>query len=264
MRPSSSGALALSGAWDMPARTGESFYDWPDGDGVEPCVDAGEIVLGGRELTFSGLCRGNGSEDLVGKIKAFSDFVGGLPACPVELSCKWGRWQVVVDKSADIRVVGYGKQDATVRLSLKEPHPDLSGAVLPPEQAHNGGIDKYDWRSLGLGVTLSSGRYNTPTRKVLKVTETPGEPLFVGGGLDKREIVFEGYLAAPGYEAFTNRLKVLYHLFGSPGLRRVVSTGTPFDCFCTDGFRISDVRVTPGKAFGRFSIKLLVADVAEK
>lgn len=260
VRPSSAGALALTGAWDMPARTGEAFYDWPDGNGVEPYVDAGEIVLGGRELTFSGLCRGNGHEDLVRKIKAFSDFIGALPARPVEFSCKWGRWQVVVGKSAEIRVLGYGKQDATVRLSLKEPHPDLSGAALPPEQSHNGGIDKYAWRSLGLGVTLSSGRYATPTRKALKVTETPGQPLFVGGGLDKREITFEGYLAASGYEAFTNRLKALYHLFGSPGLRRIVSMGEPFDCFCMDGFRISDVRVTPGKAFGQFSIKLVVVE----
>lgn len=254
VRNSSAGNLALAGAWNLPKRTGDTSYDWQDGDGVEPYTDAEEIAFAGREITWSGLCRGNSSADLASKLDAFREFIGGLPAGTVELDCKWGTWQVRMSKTAEITIIGDGKRDAQIRLAFHEPVANLAGAILPAEEEHQGGVDGYSWRSLGLGVTLTDGRYDTTTWKELKTTAD----VFVRGGRAKREITFKGYLMAPGYEEFIQRLKVLYSLFGGPGVRHIVSMGMSFDGFCTDGFNISGIRVKPGITLALFDVKITV------
>lgn len=258
VRTSSAGNLALSGGWDLPKRKGEAFYDWPEQDGVEPYVGEEDLDFAGREITFNGLCRGTDHDDLIRKLGDFRQFIDGLPNGAVELACKWGTWRVNVSRAAEITVTGYRKQDATVKLSFTEPEPRLGGGVLPEPEPHNGGVDGYSWRSLGLGLTLSAGRYTTGTWKQLNVTEAPGQPVVVRGGLNKREITLTGYLTGETYEVFNNRLKVLYGLFGGAGIRRIVSGGTPFNCFCVDGFRVSGIRVKPGITLGLFSVKLIV------
>ena len=42
--------IAMAGVFDMPQRTGTTYKDWGDADGVEPWVNAGEIMFAGREL----------------------------------------------------------------------------------------------------------------------------------------------------------------------------------------------------------------------
>jgi len=47
--------IALSGAFDMPPRTGKTFQSWGDDHGVEPYVSATEISFGGQDHFFGWL-----------------------------------------------------------------------------------------------------------------------------------------------------------------------------------------------------------------
>src|SRR5690606_33211005 len=47
--------IALSGAWDMPARIGKTYHEWPDEHNIEPYLLPEEIHFGGRDMKFYGL-----------------------------------------------------------------------------------------------------------------------------------------------------------------------------------------------------------------
>src|SRR5690606_5647566 len=47
--------IALTGAWDMPARIGKTYHEWPDEHNIEPYLLPEEIFFGGRDLKFYGL-----------------------------------------------------------------------------------------------------------------------------------------------------------------------------------------------------------------
>lgn len=85
--------LAITGGFDLPKRTGITFYSWPLENSVQPFVDAEDISFGEREIKFSGTILGN----INNNIQALQEYTDSLPEL-FPLSCKWGRWNVKLKK----------------------------------------------------------------------------------------------------------------------------------------------------------------------
>lgn len=65
--------IAMSGIFDLPARTGTCFYEWAES--IEPYVDSDELFFSGRDLSFAGIILGSTSE-IKDKLKVFYSAVG--------------------------------------------------------------------------------------------------------------------------------------------------------------------------------------------
>lgn len=118
--------LALSGAWDLPRRTGECYHVWPEENGIEPCVDPEEMRFGPRDIRLTGSLFGEDRHLFRRRLAAFRAFILSLPPT-FELRCDWGRWQVTRAGKATVEVKA--SRVARITLPLREPSPDLSGAV---------------------------------------------------------------------------------------------------------------------------------------
>ncbi|RZJ77917.1 MAG: hypothetical protein EOO20_28365, partial [Chryseobacterium sp.] len=61
--------LAISGAWDMPARTGKTYHDWGnDLNNIEPYVLEEEIRFGGRDISLKLLIKANSKHQALNNI----------------------------------------------------------------------------------------------------------------------------------------------------------------------------------------------------
>ena len=65
--------IAMSGIFDLPARSGTCFYEWAES--IEPYVDADEIFFSGRDLSFAGIILGSVSE-IKDKLRTFYSAIG--------------------------------------------------------------------------------------------------------------------------------------------------------------------------------------------
>lgn len=140
--------IALSGAWDMPARSGDSCRQWAGEDGVEPYVEyLSDMTFGSRELQLTGSLLAADSESLSEQIERFRGFLAGLPATSV-LRCDWGQWAVSLRKEVKITP---RRRIAPVTLTFTEslpPQPDLSGQS--PEWPGQWILATRQWRSRGV------------------------------------------------------------------------------------------------------------------
>ncbi|MCC8061630.1 MAG: hypothetical protein LIO68_00095 [Rikenellaceae bacterium] len=116
--------IALSGAWDMPARTGDSYRQWDGEDGVEPYVSADDgFAFGSREIELAGHLVADDEASLRENIERFRRFLAALPATS-QLRCDWGQWSVGLRKEVKITP---RRNIASVTLAFTEPAPAMPG-----------------------------------------------------------------------------------------------------------------------------------------
>ncbi|MDE5944737.1 MAG: hypothetical protein K2G93_04035 [Rikenella sp.] len=275
--------LALSGAWDMPARTGESYRQWAGDEGLEPYVRPDDrYVFGTREIQLVGSLLADDEESLRWRIDAFRTFLAGLPAA-VELRCDWGAWRVGLRKEVKIRP---RRRIASVSLTFTEPLPvlpDFSGSTAEwPRQwilatgrwnrlgvwendapwfgrPTVGSIDEWLWESFGLTFFSAEGVWDLPAARELKATLCPSDEAWVKAGIDKHTLTLSATLRVADMEELTRRARNLYWLFGQPGLRRLRYRDRLYDLFAVEGFRISDIRKQKERVYARFTVKLIEA-----
>lgn len=273
--------LALSGVWDMPPRTGDSFHEWTEQDGVEAYVDPADIRFGGREIQLTGHLIGDHREELLDRIDRFRTFLQALPETSV-LRCDWGEWAVHLKKEVKIAP---RDRIAPVTLSFYEPQPaqpDWSGSqkewpdqwILAAGYWNEKGcwdnpalwygypqkptLDQWLWESFGLIVSATDGIYDLPTSREIKTTQPTPALEWVKGGLDKHSVTLTATLRADDLTAFNRQVRSLFWLFGQDRLRQLHYNGRHYSLFATEGFKITAVQKRQ-KVYAKLNIKLLEA-----
>lgn len=274
--------IAVSGAWDMPSRTGDTYRQWAGEDGVEPYVRSDDPYdFGSREIGLAGHLVADDDQTLLLNIERFRSFLAALPATSV-LRCDWGQWNVGLRKEVKIAP---RRNIASVTLTFTEPSPELpdfSGQTPEwPRQwilasGHwnvlgiwddsakwycaplQGAIDEWVWDSFGLLVATTDGVWSLPANRELKVTVLPPPDQWAKGGLDKHTLSLSATLRAPDMGAFSRQARSLFWLFGQPGLRKLRYKGRLYSLFATDGFKITDIQKRD-KVYAKFTVKLIEA-----
>lgn len=232
------GAFALEGIWNLPARTGDKFYEWPTG--LEPFVDTDDIVLGSRNLTFNTVLKTDSLTSFKYRLNTVYTALNNTAV----ISCnELGSFNVVVQKS----VVKHFKNGwGEVVFHLIEENPILPNIILPPPSQAVTGIDGYSWQELGFVVSSLAGRYDlTEARDV--------------GVRAYKTLSLSATLKGSSFIDFTTKIARLQKLFTLPGLRVVkYFDGTQVSCFAVDGFTIKKVMCAGIGFWGNFNIKLIV------
>lgn len=117
-------------------------------------------------------------------------------------------------------------------------------------------IDTISMQDYGLYISNNDGRAQLPE---------PNEMLFTvygkeGYQITKRKanvLALNGFIIANDLIDFKSKLSTLYALFSSAGIRTIVLEGAGIDCFCEDGFTVTNVRIA-GNVYAHFSINLTV------
>ncbi len=274
--------IALSGAWDMPARTGETYRKWAGEDGVEPYVRPDDDYLfGSREIQLVGNLVADSEETLYEKIETFRAFLTGLPA-DAFLRCDWGQWNVSLRK--EVKIVPR-KTIAAVTLAFTEPAPalpDFSDATGPwPRQwilasghwnsfgvwddrepwycaPRIGAIDEWLWESFGLAIASTGGVWDLPARDELPATLLSPGASWAPGGLGPHVLNLEGALSAADMEDFDRKIRSLTLLFGRPGLRKFRYRNCEYGIFAPEGFKIASIQKR-SRVYAKFTVKLIEA-----
>lgn len=249
MPSKANGNIAINGCFDLPKRTGTTYFSWPLSDSVEPFVDSEDIKFDEREITLAGIITGNSNVHVF----ALESFLNNLPELFI-LSCKWGSWNV---KYKSVNVSPADKNNSKIEIRFTEPNPDLI-RVLPPESDKKD-IDDYDWLSFGLWLKEIQGYQSLGFPKTLNVTQNISSSLPSSGGKNKTEITITGNIVADSFEKFKSNIAFLHTLFSEPGLRTIRYRGHEIKCFCVNGFSVSDVYVR-NKVCAKFSCKLIVIE----
>lgn len=270
--------IALSGAWDMPKRLGDCYYTWQDRDGVEPYVEAEDMVFGARAIRLTGTIIAADRLRFRERLEAFHAFITSLPAV-FELRCAWGVW--AVNCKAETRIEVKGTCAGFVTLVFNEPTPDVSGTwprqwILATGVWNGRGewvdgklwyvpanpygdrtdIDEWLWESFGLALSAVDDASVIPAARGIKVTQPVRETLYAPGGREPRSLTLSGWVSAADMTEFGERVRSLYWLFGSAGLRELHHHGRIYSCFATEGFSLTDIQKRD-KVFAKFKIKLL-------
>lgn len=244
------GSLAIMGGFDLPSRSGTSFYNWPRENSVEAYVDSDEIVFSEREIKFSGTILG----DVNTNIKLLVTYIDSLPEI-CSLSCKWGTWQVKIKKQLTITPID--RNNSRISITFTEPQPDLTGQLPSPTGKDD--IDGYAWKNFGLWLENISGGQDIAGLKNLNVTQNPTYTLPSTGGREKTEIIVNGNFLCSNFSEFKENVRSLYVLFGKPGLRKIKYRDIEYSCFATDGFSVSNILVN-NIVSAKFQSKLIVVE----
>lgn len=242
--------IAITGGFDLPKRTGTTYYNWPLENSVEPFVDGNDIIFGEREIRFSGTIWGNVNSN----IEALSTYIGSLPEL-FPLSCKWGTWNVKLSK--EIQITPIDRDNSKITMSFKEPVPDLSGTL--PSSSGKNDIDGYGWNDFGLWLESIKGGQNIGAFKNLSVTQNPFYTLPSSGGHEETDITVKANFICTGFDDFKTRVKSLYPVIGGPGLRKIRYRGIEYTGFAAEGFTVSDIILSDVTA-AKFQCKLIVTN----
>lgn len=245
--------LAISGAWDMPARIGKTHHEWGDENGIEPYLRADEIFFGGRDIVFHGFVKGADRPDCVSKVQSFYDALDGLEDNLFTLSCNWGSWQVQV---VDAAVVTYMNQGwCNVQIKFRQPVVNINGE-LPTSRANVVGIDGYSFEQLGIVKTKTRNQIDRPS---LRQTETTAYGLERIGMVrrDARVLNLDFFIDTEGYGEFVQVINNLMYLLSLPNARTLaLDDGTAREVFAKDGFTVTGVRKWENRCVGFITIPL--------
>lgn len=274
--------IALSGAWDMPARTGDSYRQWDGEDGVEPYVSTDDrFAFDSREIQLTGHLVADDEAALRENTERFRRFLAALPATS-QLRCDWGQWSVGLRKEVKINP---RRNIASVTLTFTEVSPELpdfSGQT--PEwpgqwilasghwntlgiwddsaawycDPRQGAIDEWLWDSLGLVVASTEGAWDLPARREIKANQFPAPDRWAPGGLDTHTLSLRATLRAADMDDLARKARSLCWLFGQPGLRRLRYKERLYSMFATEGFQVTDIQKR-SLVYAKFTVKLIEA-----
>lgn len=242
------GSIAITGGFDLPKRSGTTFYNWPLENSVDAYVDADDITFENREIKFTGTILGNANNN----INALHNYIDSLPVLS-ELSCKWGSWEVKIQKQ--IIITPIDRNNSKIEIIFTEPSPNLTGTLPLPSDKNE--IDNYSWLDFGLWIESISGGQNIGAYKILNVTQNKTHTLPYSGGRDKTEITINANFLCKTFHEFISKVKSLYSLLGNSGLRKIKYRGIEYTCFVVNGFNISNI-IIRNIVSAKFQCKLIV------
>lgn len=118
-------------------------------------------------------------------------------------------------------------------------------------------IDDWLWESFGMILSEVAEVATIPARREIKITQpATRETLYVPGGQEPGSLTLSGWLVAADMADFERKVRSLYWLFGSAGVRRLRHQGRTYDCFATEGFTLTGIQKRE-KTYAKFKIKLL-------
>lgn len=244
--------ISLSGAWDLPKRTGDTYRQWKEEDFIEPFVDPDDLYFDERTIQLRGNITGDSAADITNRLDALRTFLSNLTR-PVTLRSKWGSWLVVAEK--EITVEWQQNRWAGVKITFTEPFPDLTHVTGAASALRS--LDTEALKAQGLYPERIGGTHSIAGWQQLKVSEPLSADAFVHGGRDRQNVTLEGRIVADDYTAFADRVRSLQTLFGSAGLKQLACKGRTLQLFAPEGFRITNVQVL-SRATAQFSVKLLI------
>lgn len=251
------GNTAMQGCWDLPKRSGDTFYSWGDEDGVEPFVEASDMTFEGREITFNGVVPVN-NFDLYYKLKPLYADVNALTGLS-EFETPFGTFNIQVVDIQEEHTYGAG----TVKIKMREPVVSLTGGSYPASGDAAYTIDGIPTYGFGLYINGSNGAYHLPTLKEQNFTKygTEGFQIVKRG---HNELSLKGYIFGTGIADFQEKIKALYLAFSASGKRLINKNNEVIvECFAVDGFSVTNVFVLNSLVTAEFNIKLIVTGFVE-
>lgn len=232
--------IALSGAWSLPKRLGDCYYEWPKMNGVEPFVDAEDIRFAGRDLELHGAIRGKNRDEFLINLSELHNALRDLSASELVVlkTDDFGNYNVLVKDIIKTTYLGDGVGNIVIKL--REPVVDLSGEM--PVGSFNAGnrIDGILLSDIGLLVSEHSGIDDRPAIKNQNFTEWQHEGFQVTTP-KARTLEFKMAVSAMNYADFRFKVGQYYRLLGGAGVRYVTINDETEALFAINGFTISDI-----------------------
>ncbi|MFA5300722.1 MAG: hypothetical protein WC389_21240 [Lutibacter sp.] len=247
--------ISVQGCFDMPARIGTTSHDWGDENGIEDWSATGDIYFGGRDLNLYGSIQGTNSV-LNANLKTFYDDIQAVTGLN-PLVTPYGNHNVIVRKVDPEYLQG----GCFVSVNFREPVVDLTGGTLPASGTSDNTIDSISMLSFGLTPASKKEIQSLPDLKEMQFTKWGAE----GYQITKRKnktLDLNGFVIGTSLEDFQSKIKALYKVFSSPGLRTIkINAEISVSCFAAQGFTINDVFIYNNGMIGRFKINLQVISV---
>jgi len=270
---SPSSNLAIAGAWDMPARLGETGYDWGDEKGFEPWVAPEDIRFGGRSIELVGIIKGNNRKNGQDKLYDLYEFLDSITSIATLSSDLYGTWQVFVNGPISTKYISNGWYQ--IRIPFRQPIvplpsgpigvpeafvltnnigdeilSNLSNQILTSTFIWDGfGIDGYSFNDLGLIVLFAQGRSDRPAPKDFQTTTYINEGWAIRPTA-MRSVNIRCLINQPSYEDFVKVTDGLHKLLAKPGLRTITLHDDALRTFYVPGgYKVTGVRMY---AHGRF------------
>jgi len=214
----------MTGYLDMPARQGETFYDW--GDEVEPLVSENDIYFGTRKIIVEAFYKGT---DWYNSAKALEEIT-----TEETLSTDYGDFQVKLNQ---LKILKDYKGVKTLSLEFIELNPNLSGALPNVSQLDGIRLDGHDlFSEFGLLVENVNG-FDAPELKASRETTDKTNALSEFRQTPEINVKVNGIYASKA--EMSTKITELNKLFAKEGLRHFVYAGYGYQCYCTDGYKIT-------------------------
>ncbi|SMG35360.1 hypothetical protein [Sphingobacterium psychroaquaticum] len=249
------GNMAISGAWDMPARTGKIFHDWGDENGIEPYLRSDEIFFGGRDINFYAFMKTASRKEAIINLENFYNAIDtdrlidfthpGL-----------GNWSVYINSEVVIKY-HYMDNIAEINFTFREPLVVFPVVEFPIVDNSNESIDNLSWEQLGVTLLTLENDLDRPTPKIQKTTSY-GNEVFYGVKRSFRELAFKGVINQPSFNGFKAVINRLYTLFSLPNARTLrMPDGTVREVFVKDGFQITNMQMESNGVIAEIDIKFV-------
>lgn len=249
--------IGLSGFLNMPARLGDTFFDWASEIGIEPYVSAEDILLGGfagRTLELTGYIKGDNKIDCENKRSAIVSLINSCTGL-APLECTWGTFNVYVNGPVTCEFI----HDTFLRITIpfREPLVDMSG-VIPIGNDAGFGIDRVSFKSLGADqLELSGDRRNRPAPKSMDAIAYGKEPYQITKTVAP-ELILKLFIKQPTYADFRSKIRSLQALLAAPGLRTLSARNDKSrSFFVKDGFSVNTIYSNPDFFSGIVECKLI-------
>ena len=242
--------IALAGCFDMPIRRGDLFYEWGDENGVEPYVDADDLMFDGRDIDCYCVMLGTRAEVQM-KLKTFNSAIKAFTTT-VELVTDYGTFDVYV-KSVRPTITNGG---ANILISFREPIVDLTGSI-PAVGSSDTNIDGIPFSSFGLYFSSVLGQRDLQEMKEQYFTSYETE----GFQITKRQsniLNINGFIVGTSIADFKDKVSSLYALYSSANTKNITLSGNNYGYhFPVNGFSITDVIVSNDLVIGRFNSEFI-------
>lgn len=245
--------IAMSGIYNMPARIGQTHYEWADDDSVEAYVLEDEIFFGGRDLKFYGSILGT-NKQINDYLEALYDAVEAFTGM-VALATPYGSFNVQVKTIVPEFYVGGCK----IVITFREPVVTLDAGSLPLTGSSAYTIDDIPMTSFGLYYSKGSGLRNLSELKTQLFTIYGAE----GYQMTRRKARNFGIKAAvvgSGISDFQDKIDALYKVFASSGLRTIIiNNEITIKCFAVEGFRVDGAYLNNVEMIAHFNMDLIIS-----
>tara|TARA_R110002020_G_scaffold318905_4_gene534529 strand:- start:1096 stop:2313 length:1218 start_codon:yes stop_codon:yes gene_type:complete len=214
----------ITGYLDMPARQGETFYDW--GDEIEPLISEEDIYFGTRRIIIEAFYRGS---DWYSSAKVLEQIT-----TEETLSTEYGDFQVKLNQ---VKILKDYKGVKTLSIEFLELNPNLSGALANVAQLDGVRLDGHDlFSEFGLLVENVNG-FDAPELKAAQQTTDKINALSEFRQPPEINVKVNGIYASKA--EMSAKITELNKLFAKEGLRHFVYGGYGYQCYCTEGYKIT-------------------------